>query len=279
VAISQAANSSCPDITLVVAVTDKSGTPVPGLDQTRFSVSENGSARVISSVTSITTPKTVSAALLMDYSGSMTPFIGDIEAATTSFVNQMSPNDQAEIIKFSGTVEVKQAFTSDKNLLNTAVASAFTATPATILYDALWRGIDDIKTQPSANVHALVVISDGVDENGAGVRNFSIHSLTQVINYANQNGVAIYTIGLGFVDAEVLTQLASSTGGQYFFAPSSAQLSQIYQAIRNIFDGQYTVEYQSGSAGSNGSPIMLGVTVVDQSGNEGVVSKQITGCP
>ncbi len=279
VSIIQATIGSCPNISLVVAVTDKNGTPAPGLLQTNFSVSENGAPQAISSVSAILSPKPVSTAVLMDSSGSMTDVLPDVETATTSFINQLGPGDQAEIIKFAGTFQVEQGFTSDKSLLNAAIASAFTNTSGTLVYDSLWRAIEDTATQPSTNVRALILVSDGYDNDRNDVFPGSVHTLTQVIDLANQNGVAIFTIGLGNVNTSVMTQLASETGGQYFFAPSFDQLSSIYQGIRNIFNGQYTVEYQSTSAGSKGSSTMLGVVVVDQSGNEGVVSKQITGCP
>src|SRR5699024_2657004 len=51
----------------------------------------------------------------------------------------------------------------------------------------------------------------------------------RAIQEADDNGIMIYTIGLGHgVDDELLTRIAEETGGKYYFAENSDQLEEIF---------------------------------------------------
>jgi hypothetical protein len=114
------------------------------------------------------------------------------------------------------------------------------------------------------------LVSDGIDT-GTGT-----NTLPEIINYAKENQVTIFTIGVGEVNTDVMGQLANETGGQFFIAPNPDQLLSIYQAIRDIFDGQYTIRYESSSTAN--IPILLNLAV-DDDGLQGEVSRQFQGCP
>jgi len=56
-----------------------------------------------------------------------------------------------------------------------------------------------------------------------------------VVDYAKQVGIPVYTIGLGSdVDETMLYDLAVGTGGIYQFAPDSSQLKSLYDTIAGI---------------------------------------------
>ena len=123
---------------------------------------------------------------------------------------------------------------------------------------------------------AIVLVSDGRDEDTLGVPNVSVKTLDEVIAYATENDVAIYTVGLGDVDGGVMNRLASETGGQYYYITNADQLTGVYQAISDILLGKYSVKYVSSLHGS--SPIMLEIDVVDGA-DEGAGAWQAVGCP
>jgi Mg-chelatase subunit ChlD len=168
-----------------------------------------------------------------------------------------------------------QDFTGDIDLLKTAID---TAAPSigieTHLYDTLWFAVE--KTAVRQKNKAIVVITDGKDEAIKGGPNVSVKTPDEVIAYATENVVAIYTVGLGDVDAGVLNRLASETGGQFYPITTADQLAGVYEAIRNILAGQYSIQYVSSLQGS--SPITLNIDVT-AGADEGAFTGQFAGCP
>jgi VWFA-related protein len=270
--INQVDTSGCPTVRLFIAVTDRNDTPVTALVQDEFTIWENNEKQDIDTISNkVTTP--ISVALVLDYSGSIQQFIPDVEAAATSFIDQLDLNnntDEAAVVKFAASIEVKQGFTDAENSLLWAIGAGFNgSTDKTFLYDALWQAVD-ITTEPARNDRrAVVVLTDGIDEGSID------HDLTQVIESANEKGVPVFTIGLGNAFFPVLHAIAEDTGGQYFLAPTSGDLQAIYLQIADILTNQYVVEYQSPSSG--GAIISLDVEI-DANGLQGEDSRDFPGC-
>jgi VWFA-related protein len=276
ISINQVTTTSCPDIDLLITVSDKNGSPISGLQPTNINLSENGVEKPIINIFPVLSPIPVSVAMALDYSDSLTPVLPNVEAASQQFIDLLNLDDEASIIKFAKEIQLKQPFTTNKNDLKSAILNdpyngeIF----ATYLYDALWFAIDETATR--SNNRSIVVISDGRDEDPATGKG-SAKTLTQVINHAKNNEVAIFTIGLGdILDSVVMGQLANETGGQYFVSPNSDQLVNFYQEIRDILAGQYIIQYNSSSIASNS--ILLDVRI-DSNGIQGDVSRQVQGCP
>ncbi len=277
VAINQVNTDQCPNIELLMTVMDKNNNLVWGLTPSNIQLLEN-SGDLTGAITNFLMvpppPVPVSISIVMDYSTSLQSQINAMEAAARSFVGTMSSSDEASIVKFATASPVYQPFTADVNLLYQAIALTFSGDRnETHLYDALWAAVDQTGSK-TGNIRAIVVISDGVDINFNATGNGSTRTLPGVIAHATQKNVAVFAIGLGNVNGGVMNQLATGTGGQYFYAPSPEQLN--YSAIKNALSGQYSLTYSSPSHGS----VMLNVTVTDQTnGNEGNVSRRIQGCP
>ncbi len=285
-AVNQVITTSCSTgvLELIINVTDQNNVPLPGLIAGDFQIIENGVPRTINSVTPISTPVPISVAMLLDYSNSVANQMPIIEGASINFIGHLNPlADKASIIKFAQFPQLMQDFTSDQGLLITAITTTPTqlGIAETALYDALYFAVNTDITETSSNRKAIVLVSDGVDEDINGVPNLSNHTLDQVIAYATQNHVAIYTVGLGNkVNGGVMNRLAGDTGGQYYYITNAGQLSGVYQAISDILLGQYSIKYVSSSTGS--SPIMLEINVVNGAAAgaaAGAGATQVTGCP
>ena len=68
--------------------------------------------------------------------------------------------------------------------------------------------------------------------------------MNEAINHAQNNSTPVFTIGLGSgVDTNVLTQVANSTGGHYYYAPNSSELRNIYNLISLTIANQYEITY------------------------------------
>ena len=222
---------------------------------------------------------TLSVALVLDYSGSITyePVnVTDMENAAISFVNELGANDEAEIIKYGTTIEVTQAFTSNKTLLRTAIQSTPNVGEHTALYDAVVQAVTDISTSTKAR-RAIIIITDGKDDDGTGNPQ-SINTINDVITDANGSGVPVFTVGLGNADVAILQQIADDTGGTYSDSTTSANLATIYQQLADLlFTNQYILTYDSAlAAGATGD---LTVTATYAPGVSGTDTKTILACP
>jgi VWFA-related protein len=269
VSINQIYTNSCPRVRLLINVNDKDGYPLTGLLGSHLYLLENAAPRTIEAFYQLMEP--ISAALLLDYSGSMFDLnlIPSMETAAKIFIDRLNPTigDEAMVIKYSSTYEkMTPTFTTDKNVLKTAIDSPFAGRQNTALYDTLWFAIDE--TAARTHKRAIVVISDGQD-------NASTHTLTEVVAKAKGNGIPVFTIGFGDVDAGVLPPLANETGGRYFFAPTGDDLNLIYLQIVDILVGQYALEYTS-LPGSGSKTLDLQVNF---NGWTGRATGSFTGCP
>lgn len=266
-------------VTAYVSVTDQGGFPVTTLEESDFTLTE---ASVSQSVTTafVNNSVNLSVVLLMDYSFSITQEpdnVTDMENAALRFVDQLGIADEAEIIKYSTTIEVTQPFTEDKTLLSSAIQSAPNLGGQTALFDAIARGVADISSR-NKDRKALIIITDGEDNDGTG-NPLSDNTLADVIAEANTQGVPVFTVGLGDrTDPIILQQLADDTGGTFSDSITSDNLATIYQQLANLlFTDQYALTYNTALA--NDETGDLEVTVTYAPGISGTDTKTISACP
>jgi len=267
-----------PVVTAYVSVMDQAGYPVTTLTETDFSLTDDATiAAQPTTADFVSDTATISVALVMDYSGSVTDVqdaVDDMEESAAYFIDQLRdlPGvvDEAEIIKFDNIVEVVQGFTSDKDLLKAAIYAYWDNGRETALYDAVVKAVDDTALQSTAR-KAVIVISDGIDSQ-------SLQTLDDVINDANNNGIPIFTIGLGVLNPIILQQMADDTGGTFFEATTSDNLRTIYEQLANVlFQDSYILTYISNLDG--GLTGNLTVEATYSPTIKGDDTKEITACP
>jgi len=211
-----------------------------GLSEANFRVteqSEHESTAVDEVFDVVGQPQTsgISVALVMDISGSMDGYaMAQVKNAGNRFVDHMTYLDKAAIIPFGSDTWIQQPFTTDPFALHAAI-NALGASGATALYDGVYLGIDQCNTQ--TGVRAVVIFTDGGD-------NSSHHTVEGAIAHANETGIPVFTIGVGSeANTALLESLAHQTGGYYTFAPSAADLAQIYTDIAAMLQNQYLITY------------------------------------
>jgi Ca-activated chloride channel homolog len=239
---------SCPsnEATAYVSVTDQGGYPVRDLTRDHFSVIEGDVVRPIIASTYVEVayqPLALSA--VMDYSGSLTQqpvAFADMKNGFSTFVGGMRPQDIGQVIKFESTVEVVQPFTSDKAVLQAAIAAQFGANGFTKLYDAAFKAVDDTALNTTYR-RAVLLATDGMDE--GPTMPYSARTLEEVIANAKSKNVAIFTIGIGgSINRLVLEQIANETGGLFYAANTSQNLATIYQQLSTVlYERQYLLRF------------------------------------
>ncbi|MBE0644414.1 MAG: T9SS type A sorting domain-containing protein [Bacteroidetes bacterium] len=208
-----------------------SGAPVWNLNQGDFRLYDAG--KEVPQFTMHCADPTVacpmSTALVFDASGSMAGAgnAGIIQAGK-AFVGTMDgATDEAAIAWFNQNATLQQGMTGDTASLNRAI-DLIPATGPTVLWDGIWAGLQEVQTHGSNSCRAVVVISDGGD-------NSSMYTPAQLITFANQNHIRVFTIGLGSglnpIDLQLIAEL---TGGKYYQALTPASLVVIYPEIASI---------------------------------------------
>jgi Mg-chelatase subunit ChlD len=188
--------------------------------------------------------------LIIDHSGSMgeqdgssgTKMSNAITAAN-NFVSLASQNPQNEVglTSFSTTATNNSPLTSDftsvKTQINTLKASGDTCIQCAI--DQASQAVTAGKRSNIKNV--IVLLTDGIANYVEGTNKQVSEStaeqaaLTAATNAHNANDTIIFVIGLGSdVNTAFLQQLATSTGGQYYFPPTTDNLNDIYSQISQI---------------------------------------------
>jgi VWFA-related protein len=162
-------------------------------------------------------------AICLDTSGSMQ---GAAFQAATSAVRALPdsfPSARFELVTFSDTVRVPLEWSSNKQLLDQAVAQLKPA-GGTALYAAIERAAQDIASMPGKRT--IVVCSDGRDS-VAGV------TLSQAIERCQAAEAAVHVISLETKESDpiALQEIAGQTGGSVVTASDPAQLATAFQAV------------------------------------------------
>ena len=185
----------------------------------------------------------VAAGLVVDHSGSMHNKLAEVSAAARTFVHSSNPDDQMFVVNFNEKVSLGLPgafrFSNSPAELEGAILRA-PAGGKTALYDAIVDALGQLKAS-KLDKKVLVVISDGGD-------NASTHSLTQVLDLAEQSSAIIYAIGIYDEDdpdsnPRVLKRLARETGGEAFFPKKITAVVDICTNIARDIRSQYTIGY------------------------------------
>jgi Ca-activated chloride channel family protein len=195
--------------------------------------------------------------LAVDISGSMeerdmtindTPVmrIDSVKKVLSEFINKRH-GDRLGLILFADNAYLQAPLTFDTQAVNTLLNEAQLgfAGQQTAIGDAIGLAIKRLVMRPAAS-RTLILLTDGA--NNAG----NVEPL-DAAKLAMENGISIHTIGVGAdrikrrgfwgtqivnpsrqLDEQSLKAIAAQTGGQYFRARNTEELSKIYNTLDAI---------------------------------------------
>ncbi|HJU10778.1 MAG TPA: VWA domain-containing protein [Candidatus Binataceae bacterium] len=252
---------------LTVTILDQQGRYVTGLQKNDFRLYIDGQQRPIEFFRQdLNTP--VSIGILVDTSGSMEPKLMQARTAITEFVNDLNPRDDVFLFAFSSQPFLLQPFTTDHQAVIGRLSLLY-AQGETAIFDTIIDGLLMVR-HGRWDKKALLVVTDGQD-------NASEQNLQQVIAYARQMGVLIYSIGIGnsnidttsigfgplglgliaqdAVDARTLELLSNETGAKTFLLRTIGDgqaMREDCAAISRELREQYTIGFLASDPGRGG---------------------------
>jgi Ca-activated chloride channel family protein len=146
------------------------------------------------------------------------------ESAIT-FLSQMNLTiDQVGLVSFAGSAVLDRELTQDGIVVEDTINN-LTVSGSTNIADALEKAgeeLNSLRSRPD-NAPVIVLLTDGRSNAGGDPQ--------AVAQSLKDQGIEIYTIGLGSdVDATALQNIAS-TPNNYFEAPSATELATIYNEV------------------------------------------------
>jgi uncharacterized protein YegL len=168
--------------------------------------------------------------LVIDRSGSMEGVpLERALAGAQGFVRKMKKDDRVAIVAFDSKVEVVVEMTGDRERLYQSLRSIRSG-GSTVLYDALARSASLLLRQDGKGI--IVFMTDGIDTG-------SRYSARDLESMSLSEGLFVYGIGLGRVDAEALSQLSVATGGTLELTTDPLQLGNLYERVLDTFYTTY----------------------------------------
>ena len=245
--------SSAALVSLNVTVQDNGSKYVSGLQPGDFAVYEDGVKQDVRFFESSAVP--VDLIVLIDSSSSMGDKLDLVHDAASGFLRTLRAGDRGAVVTFADSVNVVQALTVDRALLEKAVRGTV-AHGSTSLNNAVYIALKQFgqSARQDADVRrqAIVVLSDGEDTS-------SLVSFDDVLALARKTGVNIYTVSVQsryaamrqeqqgsrryFSESDYsMKTLARETGAQSFF-PAPTELRSVYGAIAAELANQYSIGY------------------------------------
>lgn len=171
-------------------------------------------------------------ALVIDRSGSMSGQpLADAQAAAKDFVDLMEPGvDQTAVVSFADAAAVDQVLSLNAGGPRAAI-DRLSSAGDTNLEDALQRAQAELSgpRHRGGNQPAIILLSDGRPTAGGDPR--------PAAAAAKAEGTRIFAIGLGKEIGETLLRELASGPGDFFAAPTSADLAGIYRQISSLISG------------------------------------------
>ena len=254
--------ASCPTVSFDVTVADPDNLlPLSSLIKNNFKLYENNIELQDFVVSPWTGLSPASVVLALDASGSMSSILPTVQTEASNFINQLQAGDYAAVCKMGYAASIMKSYpvaspfliettpTGKTDLINNGINMTFgpfgPGQDTSALYDSLMLAIDRAATAGTfPSKKALVIVSDGVDNASVAT------SLNQVIAYAKQKGVKIFSIYyispslVQYAKPQVMVRLANETGGQYFDT-TTIGIATAFQQLENVITNSYTITYTS----------------------------------
>lgn len=228
---------------LTATVTDRDGRFVPGLGKGDFVVYDDGVPQPLTRFGQEREP--VSLGLLLDASGSMDN--EKLRAAQSALENliltHLPPGDELFFVEFGYSAALTQPWTTDRNLIRSALRGVARPTGDTALYDAITLAVPTAQSGRHRK-KALLIVSDGNDSRSAV-------SMDELRGELRRADVMMYALGVGVssrrgaerVDVSTLRHITDPTGGRTEVVRDARDIDAAVTRVAEELGRQYRLSY------------------------------------
>lgn len=255
-------------VNVPVTVFDRDGRYVTNLKKDDFQIYENGVEQELAVFEPSEKPFTV--LLLLDVSGSMKDYLGDLARAANAFVSKLRPDDALMVVAFSDQVNTLTESTKIRDFNGGIKLKSKAREGDTIIYDAVNQALRKMKKIRGRK--AIVLFSDGV---GVGIA-----TAKGTLRDAEEQEALIYTIKFGthsddppsYVSKKYyfkrieeiegyMRDLALKTGGRNYQMKDIADLGTTFSEVADELGRQYSLGYYPKAEGKKGERRQINVKV------------------
>jgi Ca-activated chloride channel homolog len=235
------------DVLQVTAVvTDGNGRFVRDLPREAFTIWDDDRAQTITSFAADNVP--LELVVAVDVSSSMAGAMAQVRDAARRFLEGIMPGDQVTLLSFNDNIFTLA--TRERNQAARARAlSLMRPWGGTALYDAIIKAVTILGRQSGRR--SIVMFSDGEDQS-------SLAPLSTAIEKVEGSDATIYAVGQGRAVRtrslqQLLTRLASVSGGRAFFTDKPDELDTIFGQILEDLRNQYVLSYPAPANARDGA--------------------------
>jgi VWFA-related protein len=233
------------DVSLVlvpVVVRDKQGRPVIDLDESDFTVLDEGEVRKLTAFGREN--RRVSVVLALDTSPSMKPYEHSVKLSALEFIRGQSADTRFSLITFNDGVFLEQDFTLDRKATENAIGAVRLGGDSTSLFDSVDAAARHLEGEEGARV--VVLFTDGTD---------TVHPLDQAesrvrsgVEAALKRDVTAFTVAFGQRAAKgLLRRIAEETGGEALTASTARDLRAAFAHVAESVGSRYLLGFASPS--------------------------------
>jgi Ca-activated chloride channel family protein len=263
-------------VVLHVSVMDEKENIVKNLRPQDFSIFEDKAQQEISLFRQEDVP--VSIGMVIDNSGSMRTKRERVNKSALTFAKTSKPEDEFFLVNFNDQAFIDQDFTKNRQDLTDAL-DTIDARGGTALYDAIYLSLEHLK-EGKEDKKVLLLVSDGEDRD-------SRYKFESVLDYARESSASIYVVGLFDKEDERtraqnraiknLKELASETGGKYFFPESLDEVETICTEIAYEIRNQYTLGYRPSNTHRDGAWRSINIRLNNTHGAKKLIARTKRG--
>lgn len=263
---------------LRVIATDSQGFPVNDLHQEDFQVLEDGQPQTISSFSKEHVPLVY--ALAIDTSASMRTTLPLAIRTCKAIIQANAPDDETLLVRFisSDKIETVQEFTSDQTALKNGLDTLYVEGGQSAILDAVYLSAQRVAQHKLTNSplqRAIILVTDGDERD-------SYYTIEELLTVLRKIDVQLFAISLGKDDrkgvtlnqyplkrsVDLLTKLASETGGQAFFPTSLAELQVATTQMSVLIRTEYVIGYKPTNSVVAGRYRRVSVNIAAKPGRE-----------
>ncbi len=232
-------------------VRDKKGRVLDELEKEDFRIFEEGKELPISEFSKSFRPLAV--ALVVDSSGSVTPFIKELQQAALKTLGRIGPEDLAALFVFSDEVGRAVDLTHSRELISEHIG-LIRPNGKTNIFDAVAYASYYLSSAAPGMQHAVIIISDnaankiGQFGEGSAIRmaletETVVYSLRLPSAMGTSAALRASSQPLWVGDVNLVNRISSATGGEIIELQDSGTLSDALQTIFDALKRRYCLSF------------------------------------